>query len=67
MATRSRSSPIVAYNVQTAVEAQHHLIVAHEVTNVGNGSALSHMAQKAREALGTEAAWRCPPYLACRD
>ena len=55
MATRSRSSPIVAYNVQTAVEAQHHLIVAHEVTNVGNDrGALSPMAEKAREAMGTE-------------
>ena len=43
MATRSRSSPIVAYNnVRTAVDAKHHLIVAHEVTNVGNGAAPSH-------------------------
>ena len=55
MATRSRSSPIVAYNVQTAVDAKHHLVVAHEVTNVGNDrSALSPMAQKARAAMGTE-------------
>jgi transposase len=55
MATRSRSSPIVAYNVQTAVEAKHHLVVAHEVTNVGNDrSALSPMAEKAREAMGTK-------------
>ena len=55
MATRSRSSPIVAYNVQTAVEAKHHLVVAHEVTNVGNDrSALSPMAEKARAAIGTE-------------
>jgi transposase len=55
MATRSRSSPIVAYNVQTAVDAKHHLIVAHEVTNVGNDrSALSPMAEKARAAMGTE-------------
>ena len=23
------------YNVQTAVDVEHHLIVAHEVTNVG--------------------------------
>ena len=55
MATRSRSSPIVAYNVQTAVDAKHHLVVAHEVTNVGNDrSALSPMAEKAREAMGTK-------------
>jgi hypothetical protein len=55
MATRSRSSPIVAYNVQTAVDAKHHLVVAHEVTNVGNDrSALSPMAEKAREAIGAD-------------
>ena len=55
MATRSRSSPIVAYNVQTAVDTKHHLVVTHEVTNVGNDrSALSPMAEKAREAMGTE-------------
>src|ERR1700720_3974661 len=36
MATSGRGSGIVGYNVQTAVDAQHHLIVAHEGTNVGN-------------------------------
>ncbi len=55
MATSSRSSPVVAYNVQTAVDAQHHLIVAHEVTNVGHDrQALAPMAEQAREAMGTE-------------
>jgi transposase len=36
MATSGRGSGVVGYNVQTAVDTEHHLIVAHEVTNVGN-------------------------------
>jgi transposase len=35
MATSGRGSGVVGYNVQVAVETQHHLIVAHEVTNNG--------------------------------
>ena len=35
MATNT-SRGLVGYNVQTAVEARHHLIVAHEVNNVGS-------------------------------
>jgi len=39
--------------VQAAVDAKHHLIVAHEVTNVGSDRAqLSPMAEAAREAMG---------------
>ncbi len=36
MATSGRGSGVVGYNVQVAVDTEHHLIVTHEVTNVGN-------------------------------
>jgi transposase len=55
MATSGRGSGVVGYNVQAAVETGHHLIIAHEVTNVGNDRGqLSGMSEKAREALGAE-------------
>ena len=50
----TQGSGIVGYNVQTAVDAKHHLIVEHEVTNIGNRDQLSGMAKKARTAIGTE-------------
>jgi hypothetical protein len=55
MATSGRGSGIVGYNVQSAVDTKHHLIVAHEVTNVGTDRAqLANMAEQARTALGSE-------------
>ena len=55
MATSGRGSGMVGYNVQTAVDAKHHLIATHEVTNVGHDrSALHHMACKAKQAIGAE-------------
>ena len=49
---KTRGTGIVGYNVQTAVDAEHHLIVAHEVTNTGSDRGqLSKMAKLARTAL----------------
>ena len=55
MATTSKQPRVVGYNVQSAVETKHHLIVAHEVTNHGyDRDALSMMAQKAREVMASD-------------
>lgn len=49
---RHRGGGIVGYNVQAAVDTKHHLIVAHERTNVGHDrSALAAMAGQAKDAL----------------
>ena len=54
MATSGRGSGTVGYNVQAAVDCEHHLIVTHEVTNVGNDrSQLSPMAKKTKATLGS--------------
>jgi transposase len=55
MATSGRGTGVVGYNVQTAVDAKHHLIVAHEVTNLGHDrTQLATMAKQARGATGQE-------------
>ena len=55
MATSGRGSGVVGYNVQVVVEAEHHLIVTHEVTNIGNDRAqLAPMGKAARQTLDTE-------------
>ncbi len=55
MATSGRGSGMVGYNVQSAVDTKHHLIVSHEVTNVGTDRGqLSSMAEQARTAIGSE-------------
>jgi len=55
MATSGKGTGIVGYNVQMAVDAEHHLIVAHEVTNIGSDrTQLASMGRKAREATGCE-------------
>ena len=76
MVTGDRLTGVVGYNVQTAVETEHHLIVAHEVTNqVVDRGQLPKMAAKAKEALGFETIeaiadagyYRGADLLACQD
>jgi hypothetical protein len=55
MATSGRGSGVVGYNVQVAVDTEHHLIVTHEVTNVGNDrSQLAHVAKETKATLQTD-------------
>jgi transposase len=55
MATSGRGSGVVGYNVQVAVDTDHHLIIAHEVTNTGSDRAqLANIASQAKDVLGVE-------------
>lgn len=72
----TRGSGIVGYNVQTAVDTKHHLIVEHEVTNIGSDrDQLSGMAKKARTAIGASGLtviadrgyFNGPEILACKQ
>jgi transposase len=55
MATSGRGSGVVGYNVQVAVDTKHHLIVTHEVTDVGTDrSQLASMAKQAKATLQAE-------------
>jgi transposase len=55
MATSGRGSGVVGYNVQVAVDTQHHLIVTHEVTNTGSDRAqLANIASQAKDVLGVD-------------
>jgi transposase len=52
---KTRGTGIVGYNVQTAVDAKHHLIVAHEVTNIGTDrDQLYSMSKQARSAMESQ-------------
>ncbi|VVO55871.1 IS1182 family transposase ISPa76 [Pseudomonas fluorescens] len=72
----TRGTGIVGYNVQTAVDTQNHLIVAHEVTNFGfDRDQLSSMAKQARDAMASETLavvadrgyFKSEEILACHD
>ena len=76
MATSGRGSGVVGYNVQVAVDTEHHLIVAHEVTNSGSDRAqLANMAEQAKAVLQTETLeavadrgyFSSPEILACHE
>ena len=55
MATSGRGSGVVGYNVQVAVDTAHHLIITHEVTNVGTDrSQLAHVSKETKATLGAE-------------
>jgi len=76
MATSGRGSGVVGYNVQVAVDTQHHLIVTHEVTNSGSDRAqLANVAMQAKAVLGTDELdavadrgyFNSPEILACHE
>lgn len=55
MATSGRGSGIVGYNVQSVVDAEHHLIVAHDVVTTGSDrQQLAAMSEKAKAAMGVD-------------
>ena len=55
MATHGKGTGLVGYNVQTAVDTDSHIVVAHEVTNIGHDrTQLANMSRQAKEAVGAE-------------
>ena len=76
MATSGRGSGVVGYNVQVAVDTEHHLIVTHEVTNIGSDRAqLANVAKQAKavlqvdtlEAVADRGYFNGPEILACDE
>jgi transposase len=76
MATSGRGSGVVGYNVQVAVDTEHHLIIAHEVTNRGSDrSQLANMGRQAKAAFGIDTLeavadrgyYNSPEILACHE
>ena len=76
MATSGRGSGVVGYNVQVAVDTEHHLIVTHEVTNSGSDRAqLANVGKQAKavlqvdelEAVADRGYFNSPEILACHE
>jgi transposase len=76
MATSGRGSGVVGYNVQVAVDTEHHLIVTHEVTNTGSDrSQLANVATQAKavleadylDAVADRGYFNSPEILACEQ
>ena len=55
MATHGKGTGLVGYNVQAAVDSDSHIVVAHEVTNIGHDrTQLASMSLQAKQATGAE-------------
>ena len=55
MATHGKGTGLVGYNVQAAVDTDSHIVVAHDVTNIGHDrTQLANMSRRAKQVLGTE-------------
>lgn len=76
MTSSGRATGTVGYNVQAAVDAEHHLIVGYDVTNDGHDrTQLSRMAMKTKNALGADhmaaradrGYFSAPEILACEE
>ena len=75
MATSGRGSGVVGYNVQVAVETNHHLIVTHDVTTSGSdraqlsrvGKAAKAVMQVILEAVDDRGYFNSTEILACQE
>jgi transposase len=55
MNSAGKGTGTVGYNVQTAVDTKNHMIVAHEVINIGHDRGqLAEMSERARQAIGAK-------------
>ena len=55
MMTSGRGTGMVGYNVQATVDAKHHLIIDHEITQTGLDSGqLAEMATRAKDIIGAD-------------
>ena len=68
MMSQAKGTGVVGYNVQVAVDTKNHLIVAHEVTNVGSDRAqLTTMAKPRLRAYADRGYFNGPQIKGCAD